>query len=88
MGTGGIAPPFLPSALGGGEGVTSMPWGRSLWYPLNRGLVGPQCHSACCGVEKNLLSLLKIKLQPSNPQLITILTKLYCASKKGLIKNI
>jgi hypothetical protein len=58
MGSGGIAPPFLISALHGGEWSVSSPrrftpGGRSLGYPFDRRLSGSQS----CGEEKHLLAL-------------------------------
>jgi hypothetical protein len=38
-------------------------------YPLDRRLGGPQIWSGCCGLEKNLLLLLRIKLRLSRPSL-------------------
>jgi hypothetical protein len=31
------------------------PPGKEPWYPLDRGLGGPQSRSGCCGEEKNLV---------------------------------
>jgi hypothetical protein len=59
-GSGGIAPPFLISALDGREWPASRP-GRIAsgetapgTHPLNRRLGGPQSRSGRCGEEKNL----------------------------------
>jgi hypothetical protein len=51
-------------------------WGKSSLHPLDRRLCGPQSQSGCCEVEKNLLPLLGIQLQPSSPYPITTLTEL------------
>jgi hypothetical protein len=67
-GSGGIAPPFLTLAVDEGE------W--SAWCPLGRKLDGPQGSSRFCGEEKNVLCLPGIELWPSNPQPVTVPTKL------------
>jgi hypothetical protein len=88
MWSGGIAPPFLTSALDEGEWLASCPlhftteertpgihwiggWMGpiSSWYPLDRGLDGPHNLYGRCGVEKNVLPLLRIKPQPCSPSL-------------------
>jgi hypothetical protein len=54
---GGIAPPFLTSALDGGEWLASrpvvLPRGNRPWYPLDW-LGGPQTRSGRCREEKIL----------------------------------
>jgi hypothetical protein len=57
-GSGGIAPRNLTSALDGGEWSASRPGRfctreRAPWYPLVRGLGGPQSRSERGGEEKN-----------------------------------
>jgi hypothetical protein len=52
-GSGGIAPPFLTSGLGGGEWSTSRP-GRFTPGEAPPVPIGPQSLSGCCGEEKNL----------------------------------
>jgi hypothetical protein len=75
LGSGGAVPPFLTSALDGGEWSASCPGhftpGKEPQYPLDRRLVGPRERA-----EKNLLPLLGIKLWPSNLLQVPILTKL------------
>jgi hypothetical protein len=61
-GSGGIAPPFLCSALDGGEWSTSRhcrfsPGGQRLRYPLDRKLVGAQSQSGCYRQQKDILLL-------------------------------
>jgi hypothetical protein len=56
-----IVPPFLISALDGGEWLASRPR-----YPLDRTLSGPQSRSGPLGEEKNL-ALSGIELGPYNP---------------------
>jgi hypothetical protein len=56
-----MAPPFLGSALDGGEWSSSLP-GRFTppkepQYPLGRRLGGPQNQYECYGDEKNLASV-------------------------------
>jgi hypothetical protein len=58
-GSGGIAPPFLTSALDGDEWSASRPGrftlrGNCPRYPLDRRLGGPQSRSGHYGEEKNL----------------------------------
>jgi hypothetical protein len=72
-GSGGIAPPFLTSALDGGEWSASRP-GRYTpeerappLYPLARRLGGSQSGSGRCEEKKNL-PLLGIEHLPSSPQ--------------------
>jgi hypothetical protein len=72
-GSGGIAPPFLTSAVDGGEWSASRPGrfiarGRSPRYPLDRRLGGPQGQSGRCGEEKNL-AVPGIEPGPSSPSL-------------------
>jgi hypothetical protein len=62
MGSGGIAPPFLESALDGGEWSASRPYRFTPFetapqYPLYRRLFGPQSRSGRYGEDKNLSSL-------------------------------
>jgi hypothetical protein len=70
LGSGGVAPPFLASALDGAESSASHP-GRCT--PEERApdthwrLGGPQSRSGHCGVEKNLLPLPGIEPRPSIP---------------------
>jgi hypothetical protein len=57
VGSGSIAPPFLTSAIDGGERSASRPgrftsWERAPRCPLERGLGGPQSRSGCYGVEE------------------------------------
>jgi hypothetical protein len=56
--SGGIAPPFFTSALGGGEWSASRPTalspGKELPVPIGERLGGPQSRSGRCGEEKNL----------------------------------
>jgi hypothetical protein len=60
-GIGNISPPFLTSALDGGEWSASRPClfnpQKNLQYPLDRILGGPQIPSGRCGAEKNILHL-------------------------------
>jgi hypothetical protein len=70
-GSGTVAPPFLTSALDGGEWSASRPCRftpgeRAPWYPLDRRLVGPQSCSGRCG-EKTNLELLGIESRLSSP---------------------
>jgi hypothetical protein len=57
-GSGGIAPPFLTSALGGGEWSASRPGpaprGKSPRYPFDRRLVGPT--AGLSAVQKRKIS--------------------------------
>jgi hypothetical protein len=60
-GSGGIAPPFLTSALDGADCVASrpcrfIPRGNRNLYPLYRRLGGPKSRSGRYGEEKNLAS--------------------------------
>jgi hypothetical protein len=71
-GSGGIAPPFLISALEWGDWSAPRPCrftsGETApTYPLNIRLGGPQSRSERCGEEKNLLPLPRIERRPSNP---------------------
>jgi hypothetical protein len=58
--SGGIDPPFMTSALDGGEWSASRPDcctpGESLWCPLDRRLNGPQSRSEHHKEEKNFAS--------------------------------
>jgi hypothetical protein len=88
MRNGGIAPPFLTSALDGD--VASFmpqpfyPQGNSPFNPPYKRLSGSQSQSECYGERNNLLSLLGIKLQfLGHPVLILVtglteLSKLIC----------
>jgi hypothetical protein len=55
-----INPPFLTSALDGGEWSASLPGrfhpGKSPWYPLDRRLGGPHSRSGRYGEDKSLAS--------------------------------
>jgi hypothetical protein len=48
-------------------------WGESPWYPLDRGLSGPQSRSVSCGKGKDL-ALLGIEPWPPSLQAFTVLT--------------
>jgi hypothetical protein len=66
--SGGIAPPFLTSALDGGEWSASRlcrfnPEGNSPWYSLYRSLGAPQRRCGLYGEVTNLLSLSGIELR-------------------------
>jgi hypothetical protein len=68
LGSGGITPPFLTSALVGKEWSASrlvalVPRGKSPSprCPLDRGLGGPQSRSGRCSEQKNFLSLSEIE---------------------------
>jgi hypothetical protein len=61
-GSGGIAPPFLSSALYGGELLASPPSSFTPRYQLYRRLGMLQCWSGRSGGENNLLPFLGIKL--------------------------
>jgi hypothetical protein len=74
MGSGGIAPPFLTSALAAGEWSDSRTGRFTPWYPLDGRLGGPQNRSGLCGEETNLLPLPGIKL--SRPASSTSLYRL------------
>jgi hypothetical protein len=80
-GSGGIAPPFLTSALHGAEWSTSRPGPsileeKSPRYPLDRRLGGPQSRSGRCGVDKNTLPLPGIEPWLSSPKPVAIPTEL------------
>jgi hypothetical protein len=69
--SGGIAPPFLTSALGGGEWSASRPGrmapqGNHLWYPSDSRLGGSHGRSGRCEEEKNHVpaSLQTLAIQP------------------------
>jgi hypothetical protein len=56
------------------------PQGKNLWYPLDRGLVGPQSWSGHNGEEKNSQPLLSLKpsiIQPLAEHYTTELSQLY-----------
>jgi hypothetical protein len=62
LGSGGIAPPFLTSALDGREWSASLPyrlapWGKSARCSLDRRLGGSQCRPGSCGEEKSTYTL-------------------------------
>jgi hypothetical protein len=69
-GSGGTAPPFLTSALDGGERSASGPRrftpGGKPPYPLDKGLGGPQSRSERYGEKKNL-ALPGIEPRPCSP---------------------
>jgi hypothetical protein len=80
MGGGGIAPPFLTSALDAGKWSASRPdrftpGERAPRHPLDRRLSWPQSRSGRCGEEKNLLPT-GIELRPSGSQPVAIPTEL------------
>jgi len=59
VGSGGIAPRILTSALDGGEWSASLPsrfypQGKSPWYPLDRRLGGLQSRSGRCSEQKTI----------------------------------
>jgi hypothetical protein len=67
MGSGGTVPPFLTSALDGGEWSALRlgrftPKDRSFWYPLNGRLGGHQNQTGHFGVEDKLLPMQGIEL--------------------------
>jgi hypothetical protein len=62
-GSGGIAPPFLTSALDGGEWLASRPCPFTPQYILDRRLGGPESRSGRYGEEKNLLFVPGIEIQ-------------------------
>jgi hypothetical protein len=71
MGSGGIAPSFLTSALDRGEWSASRlchltPRGKSSQYPMDRRLAGLQSRSVRFGEKKNL-ALLGSEPGPSSP---------------------
>jgi hypothetical protein len=82
MGSRGIAPRFLTSALYIWRLVVSFtPWplypqGKSSRYSLNRTLGGPQSQSGCCGEEKNVLPLSGTEPWASSSQSVVIATEL------------
>jgi hypothetical protein len=55
------------------------PWGKNLWYSLDRRLGGPQSWYGCDGEEKDLLPLPGIELRTlsSSPWLVTIMTEIF-----------
>jgi hypothetical protein len=63
----GIDPPFLTSALSGGEWSDSRPLPLYPQYPLDRRLVGPRASLDAVGEKKNLLLLPGIEPRPSSP---------------------
>jgi hypothetical protein len=60
---------FMPQLL--------YPWSKSLQYPLDRRLDGPQSQSGCGGKEENIpsLSLPGIEPQSSSPHSSSVLPK-------------
>jgi hypothetical protein len=63
---------FLTSTLDKDEWSASSLWplyppGKSPRYVMERRLCGPQSMSECCGLEKDILSLLGIEPRQSNP---------------------
>jgi hypothetical protein len=76
-GSGGIVPPFLTSALNGGDWSVPPPppGGKSPQYPWDRRLGGPHSWLRHCGEEKNL-ALPGIKPGLSSPYPVAILTEL------------
>jgi hypothetical protein len=71
-GSGGIAQPFLTSALdGGGRSAPRLsrltPLRNSPRYPLDRRLGEPRSRLGRCGEEKNISPLSGIEPQPSSP---------------------
>jgi hypothetical protein len=75
-GSGSIAPPFLTSALNGGERSASRPCRFLLQkeprYTLDRKLGRPQSRSERCGVDENLLPLPEIEPRLSIPYPVAV----------------
>jgi hypothetical protein len=43
------------------------PWGKNLWYSLDRRLGGPQSSYGCGGEEKDLLPCQELNSDPCHP---------------------